>query len=211
MNKADRERLERRKRMLAREQGTLTDTIPGTSGDIGLRTPKPIRRRAAAPAGQKPPAENVKSLEPLFKKRQRRRMAFVTAVIVVLALFLAGLTGTLSASIALLADSVDSAALYLNRSSGGWPVNTGISDPVQIEELAGGFVELGSSDAVVYSPYGVKAFAMQPGYARPVLAVGGPFAPGSTLPETRIIDLAPTIAKFLGVPADADWEGHSLY
>ena len=45
----------------------------------------------------------------------------------------------------------------------------------------------------------------------PVLAVGGPFAPGSTLPETRIIDLAPTIAKFLGVPADADWEGHSLY
>ena len=173
MNKADRERLERRKRMLAREQGTLTDTIPGTSGDIGLRTPKPIRRRAAAPAGQQPPAENVKSLEPLFKKRQRRRMAFVTAVIVVLALFLAGLTGTLSASIALLADSVDSAALYLNRSSGGWPVNTGISDPVQIEELAGGFVELGSSDAVVYSPYGVKAFAMQPGYARPVLAVGG--------------------------------------
>ena len=45
----------------------------------------------------------------------------------------------------------------------------------------------------------------------PVLAVGSPFAPGSTLPETRIIDLAPTIAKFLGVPADADWEGHSLY
>ena len=51
MNKADRERQERRKRMLAREQGTPTDTIPGTSGDIGLRTPKPIRRRAAAPAG----------------------------------------------------------------------------------------------------------------------------------------------------------------
>ena len=45
----------------------------------------------------------------------------------------------------------------------------------------------------------------------PVLAVGGPFAPGSTLPETRIIDLAPTIARFLGVPADADWEGKSLY
>ena len=172
MNKADRERMERRKRMLAREQGSLPDAIPGTSGDIGLRTPKPIKRRAAADAKQ-PPAENIKPLEPLYKQRQRRRMALVASIIVVLALLLAGLTGTLSASIALLADSVDSAKLYLNRSGGGWPVNTGISDPLQVEELAGGFVELGSSDAVVYSPYGVKSFAIQPGYARPVLAVGG--------------------------------------
>ena len=172
MNKADRERLERRKRMLAREQGSLPDAIPGTSGDIGLRTPKPIKRRAAADAKQ-PPAENIKPLEPLYKQRQRRRMALVASIIVVLALLLAGLTGTLSASIALLADSVDSAKLYLNRSGGGWPVNTGISDPLQVEELAGGFVELGSSDAVVYSPYGLKSFAIQPGYARPVLAVGG--------------------------------------
>ena len=42
MNKAERERQERRQRMLAREQGpTSTYPIPGTSGDIGLRTPQP--------------------------------------------------------------------------------------------------------------------------------------------------------------------------
>ena len=38
MNKAEKERQERRRRMLAREQGhTSTKPVPGTSGDIGLR------------------------------------------------------------------------------------------------------------------------------------------------------------------------------
>ena len=45
MNKAEKERQERRRRMLAREQGhTSTKPVPGTSGDIGLRTPQPVRR-----------------------------------------------------------------------------------------------------------------------------------------------------------------------
>ena len=63
--------------------------------------------------------------------------------------------------------------LYFNRSDGGWPVNTGISEPIQIAELAGGFVELDSEDVVVYSAYGAKVRSFQPGYARPVMAVGG--------------------------------------
>ena len=46
MNKAEKERLARRQRMLAREQGQAPEAgIRGTSGDISLRTPKPVRRQ----------------------------------------------------------------------------------------------------------------------------------------------------------------------
>ena len=179
MNKAEKERLERRQRMLAREQGhASTKPIPGTSGDIGLRTPQPVRREAPAPGSQPSAPErqtqtNLKSLKPLLQQRQRRRRALLGAVILAGALAIAVFTGAMSASIALLGDSVDSLALYLQRGSGGWPVNTGISEPLQIEELDGGFVELGAEDVVVYSAYGSQVRSFQPGYARPVLAVGG--------------------------------------
>ena len=83
------------------------------------------------------------------------------------------MTGTLSASLALLGDAVDSASLYLNRADGGWPTTTGITEPLQIEPLADGFVELGNEDVLVYSAYGSKILSLQPSYARPVLAVGG--------------------------------------
>lgn len=182
MNKAEKERLERRQRMLAREQGhTSTKPIPGTSGDIGLRTPQPVHRTAAPPPGAAAPepepaatrTTNLKSLTPLFKQRQRRRNIVLGVVVLIIALFVAIFTGAMSASIALLADGVDSLTLYLKRGSGGWPVDTGISEPLQIEELAGGFVELGDEDVVVYSAYGSKVYSFQPGYARPVLTVGG--------------------------------------
>ena len=84
MNKAEKERQERRRRMLAREQGhTSTGAIPGTSGDIGLRTPQPVHRSepAAAPVPEpgKGRTTNLKSLTPLFKQRQRRRRATAVA------------------------------------------------------------------------------------------------------------------------------------
>ena len=62
---------------------------------------------------------------------------------------------------------------YLNRADGGWPTTTGITEPLQIEPLADGFVELGNEDVLVYSAYGSKILSLQPSYARPVLAVGG--------------------------------------
>lgn len=176
MNKAEKERLERRKRMLAREQGQAPAApIPGTSGDIGLRTPQPVRREEPAPAPppERQTATNLKSLKPLLQQRQRRRRAVLGVVILLAALVVAVFTGAMSASIALLGDSVDTLSLYLQRGSGGWPVNTGISEPLQIEELAGGFVELGAEDVVVYSAYGAQVRSFQPGYARPVMAVGG--------------------------------------
>ena len=173
MSKADKERQARRQRMLARERGhTSTYPIPGTSGDIGLRTPQPVRRSRGTtppPTPEKQP-DNVKSFTPLIQQRQRRHYTVLAVLILCIAAAVFVFTGAMSASIALLGDAADSLSLYFNRSDGGWPVNTGISEPIQIAELAGGFVELDSEDVVVY---GAKVRSFQPGYARPVMAVGG--------------------------------------
>lgn len=178
MNKADKERIARRQRMLAREQGQAPEAgIRGTSGDISLRTPKPVRRGAPPPKTPDPQAAQtaarLKSLTPLYKQRQHQRRVFFAVVIAVLAVACVVLTGALSASLAMLGDAVDSAVLYLNRTDGGWPANTGITEPQQIEPLAGGFVELGTEDVLVYSAYGSRILSLQPSYARPALAVGG--------------------------------------
>ena len=176
MSKADKERQARRQRMLARERGhTSTYPIPGTSGDIGLRTPQPVRRSRGTtppPTPEKQP-DNVKSFTPLIQQRQRRHYTVLAVLILCIAAAGCVFTGAMSASIARLGDAADSLSLYFNRSDGGWPVNTGISEPIQIAELAGGFVELDSEDVVVYSAYGAKVRSFQPGYARPVMAVGG--------------------------------------
>ena len=176
MSKADKERQARRQRMLARERGhTSTYPIPGTSGDIGLRTPQPVRRSRGTtppPTPEKQP-DNVKSFTPLIQQRQRRHYTVLAVLILCIAAAVFVFTGAMSASIALLGDAADSLSLYFNRSDGGWPANTGISEPIQIAELAGGFVELDSEDVVVYSAYGAKVRSFQPGYARPVMAVGG--------------------------------------
>ena len=176
MSKADKERQARRQRMLARERGhTSTYPIPGTSGDIGLRTPQPVRRSRGTtppPTPEKQP-DNVKSFTPLIQQRQRRHYTVLAVLILCIAAAVFVFTGAMSASIALLGDAADSLSLYFNRSDGGWPVNTGISEPIQIAELAGGFVELDSEDVVVYSAYGAKVRSFQLGYARPVMAVGG--------------------------------------
>ena len=178
MNKSEKERLARRQRMLAREQGQAPEAgIRGTSGDISLRVPKPVRRSAPPPKTPDPAAgetaARLKSLTPLYKQRQHRRRVFFAVVIAVLAVAVVVMTGTLSASLALLGDTIDSAILYIDRTDGGWPATTGITDPLQIEPLAGGFVELGAEDVLVYSAYGSKILSLQPSYARPVLAVGG--------------------------------------
>ena len=178
MNKSEKERLARRQRMLAREQGQAPEAgIRGTSGDISLRVPKPVRRGAPPPKTPDPAAgetaARLKSLTPLYKQRQHRRRVFFAVVIAALAVAVVVMTGTLSASLALLGDTIDSAILYIDRTDGGWPATTGITDPLQIEPLAGGFVELGAEDVLVYSAYGSKILSLQPSYARPVLAVGG--------------------------------------
>ena len=84
------------------------------------------------------------------------------------------MTGTLSASLALLGDAVDS-AVALPRTA---PTAAGRPPPAspsrcKSNRWPGGFVELGNEDVLVYSAYGSKILSLQPSYARPVLAVGG--------------------------------------
>lgn len=175
-----REREERRRRMLAREHGQpMGEGIPGTSGHIGLSTPRRVRRTATPPppvggdkAGEST-ARRTQPLTPLLQERQRRRRTAMVVAVLAVSLLVAVLTGAFSASIALLGDAVDSITLYMGRAGAGWPVNTGLREPLQVEELSGGFVELDREDAVVYSAYGQRVSTLSTGYARPVLAVGG--------------------------------------
>ena len=44
----------------------------------------------------------------------------------------------------------------------------------------------------------------------PFLALGKPFEAGTSFDEMNIKDIGPTIASWLGVPADKEWEGKSL-
>lgn len=176
MSKADRDRQALLQR-LAREQRRALDAAARDADRA--RTPRtaPTPRRDDSPpsrTSEQPSAQSaarLKSLTPLYKQRQQRRLTVLIVIIIVLALTV--VTGTLSASLALLGDAVDSASLYLNRADGGWPTTTGITEPLQIEPLADGFVELGNEDVLVYSAYGSKILSLQPSYARPVLAVGG--------------------------------------
>ena len=44
----------------------------------------------------------------------------------------------------------------------------------------------------------------------PMFFLGKPFTPGEQLEQVSILDLAPTIADLMGVPAAEEWEGRSL-
>ncbi|OLA66360.1 MAG: hypothetical protein BHW54_03630 [Subdoligranulum sp. 60_17] len=162
MSKADRDRQALLQR-LAREQRRALNAAARDADRA--RTPRtaPTPRRDDSPpsrTSEQPSAQSaarLKSLTPLYKQRQQRRLTVLIVIIIVLALALTVVTGTLSASLALLGDAVDSASLYLNRADGGWAATTGIRN----------------EDVLVYSAYGSKILSLQPSYARPVLAVGG--------------------------------------
>ncbi len=44
----------------------------------------------------------------------------------------------------------------------------------------------------------------------PMFLLGKDFAPGKQLQKANIMDIAPTVAKLLGVEPDPEWEGKSL-
>ena len=178
MNREEKERLERRRRMLARERGEAPPTPPPASKQ------RPERERPApersAPSTLPPkeqgaaaaPAATLRPISPILRRRQRRRRIAVVLVVLIIAAVMAVGSGLLGTSIAMLGDMTDSISLYLNRAGAGWPANTGIRTPTQVEPLAGGFVEMDNEDVAVYSAYGAKIRTIQPGYARPALAVG---------------------------------------
>ena len=171
MNREEKERRARMQRMLARERGETPP--PGTEPEEPYRPSRP-----APKAGQdddpeesrRPRTGNTRPLSPILQRRRRRKRNLLIALVLVIALGFAVLTGVFSTSIAMLGDLADSVALTFEP--GGWPASTGITDPLQIEELAGGFVELDSTDVAVFSSHGAKVRTIQPGYARPAIAVG---------------------------------------
>jgi predicted AlkP superfamily pyrophosphatase or phosphodiesterase len=44
----------------------------------------------------------------------------------------------------------------------------------------------------------------------PLICYGSAFEAGKQLQNASILDIAPTVAKLLGIPAVGDWEGHAL-
>ena len=127
MSKADRDRQALLQR-LAREQRRALSAAARDADRA--RTPRtaPTPRRDDSPpsrTSEQPSAQSaarLKSLTPLYKQRQQRRLTVLIVIIIALALALTVVTGTLSASLALLGDAVDSASLYLNRANGGRPL-----------------------------------------------------------------------------------------
>lgn len=131
------------------------------------KTPEPVRAEGV----RGPRLGNTRPFSPILRRRARRRRLFLVALLLALLVALAWVTGVLGASLSSMGDVMDSVSLYFRR-SGGWPAATGIEEPTRIEELAGGFVELDKEDVAVYSAYGTQVRTLQPGYARPALAVG---------------------------------------
>ncbi len=179
MNQTERQRQERRQRMLAREQGREWipgDTQPGTDTGAGVRVPKKVRRSDEKDSPEIPrPNQNVgnlKPLSPLLRRRRRRRQLIFLALVVAIIIFLLVVSGALSGLGSTLHDAADSAILFLSRGNADWPVSTGIVTPLHAEALGGGFLLMDTQDVAVFSDYGALIRRFQPGYGRPALAVG---------------------------------------
>lgn len=147
-----------------------TDTPAQADAAARTRTQKKAEP-VSAEGVRGPRLGNTRPFSPILRRRARRRRILLVVLVLALLVGAAWFTGVLGASLSSLGDTMDSISLYFRR-SGGFPAATGIEEPTRIEELAGGFVELDKEDVAVYSAYGTQVRTLQPGYARPALAVG---------------------------------------
>lgn len=166
------------------EPGPVPDREKPAGGKAGDAAENPPP--AARPGGtEPPPADNLhpvdfsrraprkrsrRPLSPILRRRKRRRRLMVAAALLAAALVFAWVSGALARVMMTLGDLADTMAISFE--AGDWPVTTGIDDPIQIQPLAGGFVELGDTDVAVVSPSGALLRTIQPGYARPAIAAG---------------------------------------
>ena len=119
---------------------------------------------------------NLTRITELRRRRRARKLrsALLLAAAVLAAAVLAVaayFTGVYSEALAAAGEAFDSVRIALAPAA-GWPVKTGVPEVVQLEGLAGGFVELGKQDLVVYSGGGNRLRSIQHGYARPALSAG---------------------------------------
>lgn len=114
---------------------------------------------------------NLTRITELRRRRKARKLrnALLTfAAVLGVAVYF---TGAYSEALAAAAELFDSARIALAPAA-GWPVKTGVPELVQLEELSGGFAELGRQDLVVYSGGGNRLRSIQHGYARPAMSAG---------------------------------------
>lgn len=152
---------------------------------IRFQPPRTVRLRPASSHKNKkkkparavkisPPSPNSEvelRIQAIRRRRSRRKMRWFALIGGICILFLAWATGLYGASLSLLGDVVEGFQVALDQ-SGSWPARTGVSDPLQVEELRGGVMILGREDLQVYSPTGARLRSIQHGYGRPVVTVG---------------------------------------
>ena len=153
---------------------------PGKNRPASAGAPAPGKNRPAQ-AGREPapdaggtagaPQGQSTEFSPARRHRRARHVRRFVLLAVLLAAMLAWVTGLFSASLAAAEDLIDSARISMLPSA-SFPQETGIADLFQLEELSGGFVELGAENCVVYSAGGNRLRSVQPGYAYPAISAG---------------------------------------
>lgn len=116
-------------------------------------------------------AGRVEYLEQARQRQRAKRIRRTVAILVALVAVILFATGLVGSSVAMLKDFADTAKITLFPGT-GWPQQTGVMEPLQVEPLTGGFVELGKEGCVVYSNSGSRLNSIQSGYARPAIAAG---------------------------------------
>ena len=137
----------------------------------GTAHPQP----GAETAGEEPPGplktNRVIRLAQVRRRRNARRLRILVGLTLALTLALAWALGALAHSLGALSDLADTVRIGLTPGE-GFPVKTNISPILQLEELSGGFVELGEQDLVLYSASGARLRSIQHNYSRPALTAG---------------------------------------
>ena len=125
----------------------------------GQETPGPLK------------TNRVIRLAQVRRRRNARRLRILVGLTLALTLALAWALGALAPSLGALSDLADTIRIGLTPGE-GFPVKTNISPILHLEELSGGFVELGEQDLVLYSASGARLRSIQHNYSRPALTAG---------------------------------------
>lgn len=114
---------------------------------------------------------NLTRISELRRRRKAKRLRNLLLAVLAALAVLAYFTGVYSQGASLVTDVFEAVRIALEPAA-GFPVKTGVPQILQLEPLAGGFVELGKQDLAVYSAGGNKLRSIQHGYARPAMSAG---------------------------------------
>jgi hypothetical protein len=113
----------------------------------------------------------VSVLDELRRRKKQRKLRRFAAIVVAVALALSWITGLLATSLTAAADLFENIRIAAMRED-GYPAQTGISEVYQAVPMQSGYVALGSESCLVFTEGGTRLRSLQPGYARPAIAVG---------------------------------------